>query len=234
MVVLLLLTYNRLGVARRTLEALAKNLCCSESLWLHIADDGSPQEYRDELLDLARSHYEENVSITNSERSGYGGNYNAATQVIHRIGDIVLPIEDDWELVRELDISLAVKVLRDGTFGCVRMGYVGYTQELWSKFVWAEGLHWLALDPDSPERHVWTGGPRLETVDWERAVGPWPEGLEQGLTEFEVSGRVAARNGVAWPIDLIKPMGDAFVHIGSEKAEIEGIAGSNAAMQVGV
>ena len=146
MIVIVLLTYDRMAVARKTLESVAKNLRCSEPLWLHIADDGSPQEYRDELLDLARFYYEDRVSITNSERKGYGGNYNAATQVVHQIGDIVLPLEDDWELKRELNLDPIAKVLRNGTFGCVRMGYIGYTQELWGKFVWAENLHWLALD----------------------------------------------------------------------------------------
>ena len=79
----------------------------------------------------------------------------------------------------------------------------------------AEGLWWLALDPDSPEPHVFAGHPRLELAEWERYVGPWPEGLAAGPTEFEVAHRREARMGVAWPIDLIKPTGDAFVHIGT-------------------
>lgn len=220
-----------MAVARRCIESVAKNLKASEEFWLHIADDGSSQEYRDELLDLGHSLFEDRVSITNSERRGYGGNYNAATQIVHQISDIVLPLEDDWELTRELDITPMVGVLRDGTFGCVRMGYIGYTQELWGKFIWAENFHWLALDPDSPERHIFSGGPRLETVTWERAVGLWSERMEQGQTEFEVAGRMAARNGVAWPIELIRPRGDAFVHIGTEKAGIEGLADNQAVMQ---
>jgi len=228
MICVILLTYDRLEVAKRCLMSVAKNLKASEEFWLHIADDGSSQEYRDELLEMAHSFYGDNVSITNSERAGYGGNYNAATQIVHRIADLVLPLEDDWELARELNLDPIVNILRDGTFGCVRLAYIGLTQELRAKFVLGQLHHWLALDPDSAERHVWAGGPRLETVEWERAVGPWPEYIEQGYTEFIVAGWPAARHGVAWPVDLIFPRGDAFVHIGGEKASLEGVDTSKA------
>lgn len=202
---------------------MAKNLKATEEFWLHIADDGSTQEYRDDLFELGHYHYDNNVSMTNSERTGYGGNYNIATQLVHQISDLILPLEDDWELVRELNLDPIAKVLRAGTFGCVRMGYVGMTQELRGRFVSAEGMMWLELDPDSPERHVFAGGPRLERVDWERAVGPWIEREDQGHTELNVADRPAARFGVAWPVDLIFPRGDAFAHIGGEKASTEGI-----------
>ena len=210
----MLLTFDRMDVARLTLESVAENLRCPEPVWLHIADDGSSQEYRDELLELARTHYGDNVSITNSNRAGYGGNYNKATQVVHSIADLVLPLEDDWELVRELDIGPIAAVLRAGLLNCVRMGYIGYTDDLRGTFRYHGGLHWLELDPDSPEKHVFAGGPRLETVVFERAVGPWPERIEQGATELEVVRRAASRQGVAWPVDLIRPKGDAFAHIG--------------------
>ncbi len=215
MIIIMLLTFDRLDYAKKTLASAAKNLQVSESIWMHLADDGSSQEYRDELLDLAHSLWGDNVSITNSDRGGYGASYNAATQIVHSISDLVLPLEDDWELIRPLNLDPIAKVLRDEIFGCVRMGYIGYTQELRSKFVWAEDYHWLALDPDSAEPHVFSGGPRLETVAWERTVGLWPEGEAAGVTEFEVAQRRVAREGVAWPIELIGVRGDAFVHIGT-------------------
>lgn len=230
MIAIILLTYDRMAVARRTLEALAANLRAEEPIWLHIADDGSSQEYRDELLELGRSHYGDNVSITNSNRAGYGGNYNKATQIVHKVADLMLPLEDDWELIRELDIGPIAAVLRDGLLNCVRMGYIGYTDDLRGTFRYHGGLHWLELDPESPEKHVFAGGPRLETVAFERAIGPWPERMEQGATELQVIGRPEARRGVAWPVNLIWPQGDAFVHIGAVKAGTD-VAGSAAAMQ---
>lgn len=225
MIGVVILTYDRLDYARRALLSLS-NLKIPESegpLWCHIADDGSSQTYRDKLLKLARAEFGDNVSITNSERGGYGASYNLATQIVHNVADLILPLEDDWELIRPLDLTPIVEVLRDGTFGCVRLGYVGYTQELVASFVAAHGYHWLALHADSSEPHVFAGGPRLETVHWERSVGPWPEGLTAGETEFVVAHKPEARIGVGWPVDLVKPAGDAFVHIGTNHASSEGL-----------
>lgn len=217
MIGIVLLTYDRLEYARRTLLGL-KFLETSEALWLHIADDGSSQEYRDELFTLGHQIFGENVSISNSEQRGYGANYNLATQVIHKKCEFVLPIEDDWELRKAFDLTPIVNVLREGIFGCVRMGYIGSTQDLFGRFVSHGGLWWLALLESSPEPHVFAGHPRLETVEWERAVGPWPEGQEPGATEFSVCHIREARQGVGWPVDLIKPSGNLFVHIGTARA----------------
>lgn len=221
MIAILLLTYDRMRYARATLDAVAEHLRAPEELWLHIADDGSPQEYRDELLEIARGYYGGNVSVSNSERRGYGGNYNLATHTVHEIADLVLPLEDDWRLTRDFDLTPCINVLRSGIFNCVRLNYLGYTQELRGRFVWAEELQWIELDPASPERHVFSGGPRLETVAFERSVGLWPEGWEQGATEFEVAGREEARQKIAWPVDLVHPRGDCFAHVGTIKAGTE-------------
>jgi len=221
-ITIMLLTYNRLDVAKITMESVAANLNTPEDVWMHIADDGSSQEYRDELVELGRRLYgQQAVTVTNSQQRRYGGNYNEMTQVVHQITDLVLPLEDDWELVRPLDIDPIARVLRDGVFGCVRLGRLSYTHELKAKFVWAENLHWLELDPESEEQHILAGGPRLETVEFERAVGPWPEGLVAGETELMVCGRQEARHGIAWPVSLILPPEGAFAHIGAVKADKE-------------
>jgi len=218
MIVVMLLTYDRFDVAKRTLESVAANLQQSDPIWMLIGDDRSSQEYRDALLDIAHRCYGENVSITNSERTGYGGNFNAAAQMVHHISDIIFPLEDDWQMIRELDVDPIVTVLREGHFNCVRMAYLGYLKELWGVFRHHEWLHWLEFAPNSPEQHVFTGGPRLETAEFEQAIGPWPENMDQGDTEILVCARDAARQKVAWPVDLIKPGGDVFKHIGQYKA----------------
>ena len=221
MIVVMLLTFDRMDVARITLESVAANLGISEDVWMHIADGGSSQEYRDELVELARKHYGDRVSVSNSEGKGYGGNYNKATQVVHQIADLILPLEDDWQLLRPLNIDPIARVLRSGVFRCVRMGRLSYTQELRCHFVWAEGLHWLALDPSSAERHVFAGGPRLETVEFGRKLGPWDENIVAGGTEFNVCARPESRQGVGWPVSLILPPEGAFAHIGAVKADKE-------------
>lgn len=218
---IVLLTYNRIDYAKTTLISTLANLKTSEELYVHIASDGDDEGYLSYLRQLAVRYVgEDHTTVSSVARLGYGASYNAATQVVHSLAGVefVLPLEDDWELRRTLDIEPCLQVLRDRVFGCIRMGYVGYTQQLRASFVSHVGHHWLALDPDSPEPHVFAGHPRLETVAWERSVGEWPEGLQPGQTEWEVAHRRAAREQVAWPISIIKPEGDAFVHIGAERS----------------
>ncbi len=220
---------EREAYAFSTLDALSK-LQVSEDIWFHLADDGSPQNFRDGMMQELRDIYGDHTSVTNSEGNGYGASYNLATQIVHAHADIILPLEDDWQVTREFDLDPFVKVLRDGAFNCIRMGYIGYTSDLLAKFEYHDEKHYLRLSPSSPEKHVFAGGPRLETRDFEKSIGVWPTKISAGQTELEVAGKKAAREGVAWPIDAIHPRGDLFVHIGSNKAGT-GEKGSISSMQ---
>ena len=220
---------ERIEYAQRTLETLPR-LQASEDIWFHLADDGSDQEFRDMMMEKARAVYGEHTSVTNSEGRGYGASYNRSSQLTHKLADILLPLEDDWEVAREFDLDPYAKVLREGHFNCIRMGYLGYTDVLRATFRYHDKKHYLELDPDSPEKHVFAGGPRLETVKFERAVGAWPEGIGAGETELSIIGLPAARQGVAWPMTDIKPHGDLFLHMGATKAET-GEVGSQSEMQ---
>lgn len=214
-----LLTYNRANYASITLRSLLENIEYAGKIYVHIADDGTSDQYRSILRDIAGGYKNvAGVSESNAERGGYGKNYNLAMQVAHcDKNNIILPLEDDWKLVRTLRIEDFLPALQDGTFGCIRLGYVGFTQELKSSFVTNSGHYYLDLDPESSEPHVFAGHPRLETVPWSRSVGPWPEGEQPGATEFIVAHRKEARSGVAWPLD-VHPRGDLFVHIGTERS----------------
>src|SRR3990167_1626144 len=172
----MLLTYDRFDYAERTLEALRENLQSPVPVHIHIADDGDPPDYRGNLVGVAAALFgSEAVSITNSERRGYGASYNLATMAAHTISDILLPLEDDWVLTRPLDIAPMIETLGDGDIRCIRMGYIGYTQTLRGEFAYRHGNHYLLFDSASEEPHVFAGGPRLETKEFEVAVGLWPE-----------------------------------------------------------
>lgn len=219
MLAIVLLTYNRLEYARKTLESTLKNIRTQEPIHVHIASDGDTDEYMNELYEFAQELLDSNDRVTSSRttREGYGANYNYALQTVHNLEgcEYVLPLEDDWELVREFNVDPILGVLHDRVFGCVRMGYIGYTQTLACDFVWHGGYHWLSFREDSSEPHVFAGHPRIETVAWERNVGPWTEGLLPGQTEWDVCHRLESRRQVAWPISLISPEGNAFAHIGA-------------------
>lgn len=218
-IAIVLLTKNRLDYAARTLRAVLHNAASNQPIHVHIADDGSddPEAHVGKLLQIAedlRLDYETAPTSTQTGGHSYGRSYNLAMQVVHEFAEYVLPLEDDWELTEHLDLDRLVTMLQDPEVGCVRLGYLGWTQPLFGKLHSAGGCVGLLLDPLSPERHVFAGHPRLETREWERAVGPWPEGLGAGTTEFEVAGRPHAREGVFWP--FLSP--DIFAHIGTVQA----------------
>lgn len=213
---------DRAKYARATLgSVLARLKCDSCEMRLYIGDDGSGQEYQNELLRLASSYNYDDVILIDSGRTGYGSNYNCIMRHVHEWADYILPIEDDWELRYEFDIDPIVRVLKDGVFDSVRMGYIGYTNTLYAKFVWCNELHWLELEPTlSHEPHVFSGHPRLETVAYQQRVGPWPEGLSPGETEWKIATTMPeARKRVAWPLTLMPDIRcGAWAHIGTIKS----------------
>lgn len=202
--------------AQRTLGSLLANFQYSGELRLHIADDGSPKEHRGRLVSMAEVTLPGRVTVTDAGGRGYGASWNLASQVAHFSAPIVLPLEDDWELTHPLNIDSYVLALMSGQLNSIRLGYLGFTQTLRGALVIVEGKQYLLFDPDSPEPHVNAGHPRLETVDYERAIGPWAEGVNPGATEFDWVIRDAARIGVAWPMD--SPPWNWFAHVGSVQA----------------
>lgn len=224
-VTILLLTYSstatgpRAKYAQKTLRSALDNLVYEDGYFsVHIADDGSPAKHIENLKDIAGGYPSvRGISTTNAARRGYGASYNLATQIVHQNADIIIPLEDDWELRQRLDLTPYVMCLASpAPIDCIRLGYLGYTQALRGELGLCAGKQYLLFDPDSPERHVCAGHPRIETVDFERRVGPWPEGIDPGTTEHVWCGFPAARQGVTWPMD--SPQGGWFAHIGSVQA----------------
>lgn len=219
-VAVVLLTYNRLEYAKRTLRALARNLESFEHIFrFHIASDGDSSTYIEELRGVleAEGHID-SITVSNSDHGGYGRNYNLAMQTVHDVATWIMPIEDDWELLRAFNPDSIIRDMEDLDIGCARLGYMGYTQELRCSLAYGTCGHWLRFDPASAEPHVFAGHPRIESRMWSRMVGPWTEGLLPGETEFEVSHRKPARTGVAWPVDRVKLCGDLFAHIGTVRS----------------
>jgi GT2 family glycosyltransferase len=213
----LFLTYNRMVYADPCLRSILRNIKWSGELHVHIADDGSPGNYVDSLRTIVGSNSAvHSVGVSNSERRGYGANYNLATQHIHNWCDLVLVVEDDWKLMHKLDLDKLAVALEDARIGCIRLGYLGITQQLYGEFVYIDSMSFWLLDHNSSEPHVFAGHPRLETVGWQRYAGTWPEGEDPNRTEFLVAERV--RKGVAWPA-WANPDGSTwFAHIGTERA----------------
>lgn len=212
-----LLTYNRLEYAKATIQALYAHM--KPAVHLHIADDGSSDAYRAELAAIGLK-YAPTVTLSDSKRGGYGRNVNLATQTTHQKADYILMIEDDWVLGDCLNLAEWVADL-DATpeIDCIRLGYLSWTQPMWGRLIAAPNYKYLMLDPNSPEPHVFAGHPRLERASYQREVGPWPEGLAPGATEFAIAHNRRARAGVAWPLGIDGREGyGLFSHIGTNRA----------------
>lgn len=219
--------HQRFNYACQTLNSTLKHIKTSLPTHVHIAHDGSPPEHIEWLSKIAMNYGYARPSVSNSERRGYGANYNAATLITHDF-EYILPLEDDWELVRELDVGLMVDWLqgacREGTrYNSVRLGYLGSTQPVRGTVIHGPGGSMLELDPASHELHVFSGHPRIDTKEYQRRIGFWPEGTTPGEAEVAVSQRKEARQGILWPMDYVRTTGDLFVHIGAVKASIDGI-----------
>lgn len=226
-VCIILLTYApdanhpRAQYARKTLTSALHHVKTSHDLYVHISDDGSGQDHINMLENICIMHGT-SYTVSNAQRSGYGASYNLATQVCHGRADYFLVLEDDWELVHELDLDPLIKALEEGELGCIRLGYIGWTQELTGTIIKAGDRTYLKFNPSSAEPHVWAGHPRFETVAFQRKIGPWPEGLNPGTTEFTVAKREEAREGVGWPMDMdiraSQTHASLFAHIGAVQA----------------
>lgn len=226
----MLLTCNRFAYAAQTIASFVEKASYSGKLLLHIADDGSFPGHTQRLVELAERSRFEGITVSDSGGQGYGANYNLGLQTVHAVASFILPLEDDWELMQEFSFDLILDALleSDGQAGCVRLGYIGFTQSLRGEVISLAGAHYLKFDPTSPEPHVWAGHPRIESREWQRKVGPWPEGVDPGTTEFQVAERAESRDGVLWPLSFVKPAGDLFAHIGTEQARQDQSAPSEA------
>lgn len=233
-----LLTAHRLDYAVETARSTAANLRHDGPVQWHIADDGDDDNYIGAVADAIREGGEP-VPITRGQAGGrgYGASFNLASQVVHNIADLVLVLEDDWRLARPLDTASIVRMLACGgrqdkrewswaveppdgfTARSVRLGYLGFQWPMTMHLFKTDESLWAALDPASPEQHVATGHPRIETVAYQRDVGPWPEGLSPGATELGWCQLDAARRGVVWPLSLValtgSISGNLFEHIGA-------------------
>ncbi len=222
-------SHARSEYARTTLDSVLRNIEKDpfDTVHLHIADDGSGPGHVDSLIGIAMK-YGFHPSISDGERGGYGRSYNLMCQALHESFDFIMPIEDDWEMTRKLNVSMLAKSIEEsnGEIKCIRLGHLGFTQEIRGKLAYYNDQKYLILDPQSADPHIFAGHPRLETVAYEREIGEWPEGLKAGNTEWEVAHRWSSRVGVAWPMDLCIPAsqvdGAIFAHIGSVQTALIG------------
>jgi len=183
----------------RAIRSTLANVRYSGPLLVHIEDAGSSQDYRKLCLELASSFPSDGYSISNGQNRGYGASHNLALQQLHALAGIFLMVEDEYELVRPLDLDVLVPAFFDKDWvGCIRLAQLEFPSR--GQVVDIGGLRYLNLDIES-KCAVWTHAPRLETRRFQREQqGSWPEDLPVDKCRASIARK--AREGILWPLDL--------------------------------
>jgi glycosyltransferase involved in cell wall biosynthesis len=218
LVTILIVTYDRPDEIRRTLAALVNHLHYSGELRWHIADDGTPGSYLD---DLRRDFPVLNLARSVTQRGGWGVNVNTALRAATT--DLVFLCEDDYVAQRAADLDRGVIVLAaQPGIGLVRYdgigGHVGMNLWLCEARQEERTVNYLEIDRrHSAHLNVYSNRPHLKHRRFHDAVGYYAEGLSLGFTEESFAHRVKDADpgcGVAILGDGIEY---SFDHIGKSR-----------------
>lgn len=122
-------THNRTGVACYCIDALVKNLKYSGKIQYIICDDRSDPGHCEALEYQFKQNEIFDVIIlkTDENRYGLGASLNNGLYNSFERSDIVLTTEDDWLLVKELNMDLYVKTITENKeIGGIRLATTSY------------------------------------------------------------------------------------------------------------
>jgi len=213
-----LLTYDRTDYAVRTAVSFCTNFKYPNLAW-YIADDGSSDAHG-----LAITSALEMCGATifggHAEKMGPGPSWNRAIEnSLHR-AEIILWVEDDWELQDEIDVTKYVKLLMEKPeVGMIRLGYMAVGLNLHS--VGHDGTHYLRVEKSTP--YAYSGNPSIRHRRYFTAYDWYPEspGVNPGECELWHDDKVRKTEGpeIWWPMDLKNGgWGGGFGHIGEKQS----------------
>lgn len=217
---MVLLTYQRTGMASRTIQGVADNLIYPKALrsW-YIADDGSEPAHVGKLLNLIEDNHELLHGYhTQKFRPGTtfcGEGWNMAVHRGHQAAEILLWLEDDWELTTKLDIKPYVRMLLERSdVGIVRLGHMAVNSEV--RIVGHNGIHYLEYMRTTA--YAYAGNPLLRHMRYAQFYGIFDTEANPGDVELHYDQKYREmRNGPAiWRPAGLEPWG-VFGHIGQER-----------------
>ena len=208
----LITTYNRLEMCLRTVRGIKENLRWS-NLGFVLVDDGSGQEYVDRVVkEIGATNH---LWVYQSNHKGVGHNMNVGLQHIFDLGgELVLLLEDDWELTTPLDLTPYVNLLiNHEDIGYVRMGYlsVGLRGELISR----ENLLWFDIERNPNNQYNYVGHAGLRHKRLYDSLGKFSEGLSPGENELDYGSKynyATSAPKIVWPAEW--GVWGKFGHIG--------------------
>lgn len=216
---ILLTTYKRLDMARRTIVGLKTNLKYDNVGWM-VTDDGSGNDYLAQIKQTIGPTY--TIVAYDGQRRGVGHNMNWG---LHHIfnelnGQLVLTMEDDWVLEKPLELLPYVNLLlHTVNAGMVRFGYAapGLLADLISE---ENRLLWRIQR--NGQTYRFTGHPSLRHKRFFDTYGYYIEGVPPGMTELDMCGKVNSKPGPEIYIPFEFNQWGAFGHIGTDSlADVE-------------
>ena len=202
-VAIVFVTYARTEYAVRTVLGLRKHLICPYELGWYVADDGSRTAHYKAVMNAL-----EGAPIIGSHSQNFitgkcwpGKSWNKAWRFAHGWTPIILWIEDDWELQRDLDITPYVKLLVEREdVGMVRLGHLAV--DLNTRSVAHDGIHYLKMLRNMP--YGYSGNPHLKHVRFVRTYGFYKENIGPGDTELHYDFKFTSKEGpdIWWPVDI--------------------------------
>jgi len=217
-VVIVLVTCARTEYAVRTVRSVRENLVYSQELGWYVADDGSPGSHFEDVVQalgdapIIGCHSEDFVP----GKKWPGKSWNKAWEFAHEWTPIVLWMEDDFILVRQLDITPYVKLLMGREdVGMIRLGLLPVGLDCHT--VGHDGIHYLEIKSSTP--YQFSGNPSLRHRRFAQFYGPYPENVNPGDTEVDYDNKIRSVRGgpkIYWPVDL--GGWGIFNHVGEEQS----------------
>lgn len=187
---------KRTSVASRTLVSLFNYLKYPSLNWI-VADDGSQGDH---IASVCKSIPVE-VQVTNAERGGVGKSKNLALREAFKVSPLVLLLEDDWELIKPLNLEKHAEVLlKHEDVGIIRLGYLGGTMDA-SYEDFGEGKYCWRLKRGTGV-YIYSGQVSLRHERFYKSVGWHNESTSPGEEELEMCKRFNATENAPdnlWP-----------------------------------
>ena len=208
---IVLITYDRYEDIKKTFTALCKNLKYSGKINVYIADDCTPnKDYLPVLeVELDELAYQcqrtwKIIPCQTPVNGGWGRNANHALS--KTTSDIVMMIEDDYVITKEIDLDpLVALLLCHQSIGLIRLDGIAGHKVLahahetdissylpdYRQGVGNCGLvHYWLLDHSSPALNVYSHRPQLKHKRFHEFYGKYIEGAKLGVTEDDFAHRV--------------------------------------------
>ena len=210
------LTYKRTEYAIRSLRSVIKRLKYPNLGW-YIASDGGPDEHYKAVMEVLT-----NIGVpvfgTHHERLGPGASWNKAIDESLKQCDLILWVENDWELSKELDITPYVRLLMEKeNVGMVRLGYMAVGLDCHT--VGHDGIHYLRIEKST--QYQYSGNPSLRHRRYFDAYPRYPTDKNPGECEIWHDQDVRKMQDspeILWPINLPGCGWSCFSHIGTEQS----------------